>query len=169
MNTKSIILIILAGCLVLSCSPAEEHSQSHTNFTAGDHLEISLKGHTCSYCDQTIQNNRFGGLITGNEDENLYFGSVECLAGYVLKSSALTENSQNVFVADFHAGERVVPAENARYIRTDLLNSPNGLRLLAYTGKKQLDDSFKVAYGGEHKTWQEVLQYVSIEWDIAQK
>jgi hypothetical protein len=166
MNRKTFLVLIAAPLLLFACSGNEQQNTANTPvIEITEYRTHNAKGNTCSYCGEIINNNRLGGLIETAEG-NHYFGSLECVAGFALENNS---DASTIWVADYHAGERIVKAHDARFMRTDLLRTPNKLGLMAYTGKPQLDDNFKVAFGGDHVTWEEVLEFVSNAWNLSQK
>jgi copper chaperone NosL len=145
---------VLAGCGAESARAEEERAEA---FAAG--------GVACDYCEGVIPEARFGGEVVTRDGRTFRFMSVECLAGFLVEGRVAPEAVRSVRVVDYDNGEALVEAASAYYLRSQFLESPSGLRLVA-TDREKIARNLHYFFGGERLTWDEVLALVKAEWAL---
>lgn len=159
---QKIIVPLLIFFIAASCSSSEENENPNENIST---KEFNPKDHTCDYHNEALTDDRFGAKIETAEGEELIFCSVEGLIGHLLENPS-AESESKKWVVDYNKGKQLIPVEDARFFRTELIHSPGGLQLLSYTGKKELEENFHVAYGGGQISWEDAKKYVAEKWDL---
>ena len=119
----------------------------------------------CDYCEGTIPEVRFGGQVTTADGTVFRFMSTECMAGFLLEGRVPEAEIRSIQVVDYNQGERLIDARTARYLRSQFLDSPNGLGLLA-TETEKVAANLHYFFGGERMGWDEVLATVRAEWTL---
>jgi copper chaperone NosL len=152
------VLVLVLG--IPACIPAPGSAGEHSSAE-----EVSIAGFACDYCDGLIPEARFGGTLTTSDGNTYRFMSVECLAGFIGSGSVAEDRIEAVMVVDYNHGEALIDATEARYVRMQWEQSPNGLNLAAVPTER-LAANLHYFLGGERMTWPEVLDYVKREWDL---
>lgn len=147
------LLIALMGC-------SEGQNPQSTEENGVETREFQPEGMTCTYFEEEIHDNRFGGFIEANDDEKLPFGSLGALVAYIKENPDLDKDDPNIWVMDYNSGRNAVRLDDAYFFRTELINSPCGLKMFAYSKDKDLEENFEVAYGGGKIDWNEVEERV---------
>jgi copper chaperone NosL len=119
----------------------------------------------CAYCEGTIPESRFGGQVTTADGTVFRFMSVECLAAFLLEERVPEGEIRAIQVVDYNRGEALIDAASARYLRSQFLDSPNGLGLLA-TETEKVAANLHYFFGGERIGWDEVLATVRDAWKL---
>jgi copper chaperone NosL len=150
----AVVAALLAGC----AGGAEARGAEEEAVPA-----FANGGVPCDFCEGTIPEVRFGGEVVTAAGETFRFMSVECLAGFLLGGRVPAEEIRSVRVVDYDNGERLVDAASAYFLRSQFLESPSGLRLLA-TDREKIARNLHYFFGGERLTWEQVLALVAAEW-----
>jgi len=117
----------------------------------------------CDYCRMIISDQRYGGELMTTKGKAYKFDSVECLAAYILEQKSGSNEMRSIWTIDFNNPEKLIDASQAWYLHSDLLKSPMGLNLSAFTNQN-MAETVKNVYPGEVVRWDEVKNLVIKEW-----
>jgi copper chaperone NosL len=115
-------------------------------------------GHeACAFCRMTLTDVRYGAEVLTTKGKVYPFDSIECMASFY--QTLPPENGKGIYVVDFEHPGVWVPAEQARYVRSEQLPSPMGLHLTAFA-PDHAPEHLQATYGGEVLTWGGIQQFV---------
>lgn len=155
---------LLAAVLMLTaCGEAQQEEQAHNN----RERPIDYRNDTCDYCQNEIRTERYGGRLTTEDGEEYIFRSAECLAGFYLDRSEGDPDVASLEVVDFIDGFRMIDVEEATYLFSINLPSPNGMDLTAMDRTNEdMIRKIEAAYPGTFADWEEVLARVGPRRDM---
>lgn len=117
----------------------------------------------CDYCRMIISDQRYGGELMTNKGKAYKFDSIECLSAYVQEQKPGSQDVGMLLSIDFNNPEKFIDARTAWYLHSDLLKSPMGLNLTAFSNE-ELAQTVKNVYPGELVRWQKVNEIVNDKW-----
>lgn len=123
---------------------------------------IRLGAESCDYCRMTIGDARFGAELVTRTGKVRRFDSIECLAGYSLRTHG-REEARSLWVSDFRRPGTFLPADSARFVKGGE-HSPMGLGIAAFAGDADAQ-AMRRRSGGEVLRWPQVLERVAREGD----
>jgi copper chaperone NosL len=113
----------------------------------------------CAYCRMTITDPRFGAELVTRRGRVYKFDSIECLAGFVASGQVPAGDVHSLWVTDFAHPPQLIPAREARYLRSIGLRSPMGLNLAGFARASDLENA-RTRYGGAASGWDRILTEV---------
>lgn len=89
----------------------------------------------CAYCGMAISDPRFGAELVTRTGKVHTFDSIECLASY---AAALRDSGavRGMWVTDFRAPTRLIPATHAVFLRLQSVGSPMGRGLASVPSRE---------------------------------
>jgi copper chaperone NosL len=143
MNTKWLnIFLILILSTAVSCSTDPE--------------QINFGTDQCALCRMNISEQRFGAEIVTKKGKIFKYDGAECMLNAVSLGNVNYDDAAGFYVIDAANPKQLTDAVNATYLISEKLPSPMGANLSAYNKKSDADANQK-QYGGELKTWNELL------------
>lgn len=139
------LLVVFFALTVLACSDQPE--------------PISYGEDECANCMMLITQPQYGSELITDKGKIYKFDSIECLASYTAEADAAS-----MWVTDFNKPHALIDIKGAYFLRADNLRSPMGLSLSAYSNQSDLEKN-KSKHGGEHLSWDELVEYVKNEWN----
>lgn len=134
--------ILVATILLLAaCAPAPR--------------PIAYGAEACEQCRMTVSEPGFAARALLSTGKAHAFDSVECLAAWVAERGG-TEGLHSLWVQEFGAPERWLPAADAGYVRGGEVRSPMGGAITAHAAVGAARDH-AAAHGGEVVSWGELL------------
>jgi len=144
--------IVNAGLLILfllySCSTDPE--------------PINYGKDQCDHCRMTIMDNRFGAELVTKKGKIHKFDAAECMVSYFRLGKVSTGDIEKYIVTDASEPAEFTDGTKAVYLISEKFPSPMGANLSAY-GNKSAAESFQKQYGGEIKSWDELLGYLKVK------
>jgi hypothetical protein len=156
MNIHPILILLLLGMSVFGgCVRADQSGPKLVVKTAGD---IDYGTDICAWSGKTIETVRYGAVLELESGERLTFNSAESMARYLQDPANTTDAYLNMWVVDFAAGDRLIPATDAVYLHSPNRPSPGGLRItpIERSNTKMLEYVNR-AYPGTYIEWADVL------------
>jgi copper chaperone NosL len=132
----------LLGAAVLACA-------------APGPVPIVLGERDCDHCHMTIADARFAAELVTRTGKVYAFDDAGCLATFAVTGPVGAEQVHSVWVTDFRHPGTLIPAQDARFLRTDRVQTPMGSSLVAVP--RAAADSLQAALGGTLLDWGEVL------------
>ncbi len=109
----------------------------------------------CADCRMTISDQRFGAQIVTHKGRVLKFDDLCCLAEHVASGRITEADIRKRVVADFSKPNKLIPAEQALYLRHDALKSPMGSNTAAFSSEADRETAQKDLGGALPMTWDE--------------
>lgn len=117
------------------------------------------------FCGGEVEEVRWGGELQTRDGEVLRFRSVECLAAFLLEGRVPDSEVERIRVVDFPSGWKLIDLEEATFLQTPNLSSPDRLNLMAIQEDRMIRNLHD-AYTGRLMGWDEVLGFVGSEWNL---
>lgn len=118
-------------------------------------VPIALGAQDCTHCHMTIADPRFAAELVTRTGKVFAFDDAGCLATFVVSGPVGPEQVHSAWVTDFRHPGTLIPAQDARFLRTDRVQTPMGSSLVAVP--RAAADSLQAALGGTLLDWGEVL------------
>ena len=114
---------------------------------------IDYKKDVCSHCNMYIKDKLFSAVAIENDGKVHKFDAIECLVNY-LRGQEEGDYKQ-LLVADYSSKGKLIPAQQAIYLKSKGIASPMGAYLSAYSS---LGDAKRVQIekGGDIYDWEEL-------------
>jgi copper chaperone NosL len=93
--------------------------------------EIAYGAEQCAYCRMTVTDSRFAAQVVLAKGKVQTFDSIECMLAF-LGSLDSDDAPRQVVVSDFDHPARLVPAEQAWFVRATAVGSPMGAGVAAF-------------------------------------
>ena len=87
--------------------------------------EIAYGAEQCAYCRMTVTDSRFAAQVVLAKGKVQTFDSIECMLAF-LASLDEADAPRQVVVSDFDHPARLVPADQAWFVRATAVGSPMG-------------------------------------------
>ncbi|MEX0685548.1 MAG: hypothetical protein WD267_10860 [Balneolales bacterium] len=147
------VLFIIFSWIAIGCSDDVKVSSDV------EIKSISKDNQSCDFCQKKIKNARYGGIITTSTGEELQFRSIECVAGYIVSKEL--KSTDDVRVVNFIDAKTLLKVEDAIYLQSPNLGSPNGLDFAAIERKNvAMQEKIERVYPGQYLDWNEVMNRV---------
>ena len=118
-------------------------------------VPITLGGQDCAHCHMTIADPRFAAELVTRTGKVFAFDDAGCLATFAVSGQVGPEQVHSAWVTDVRHPGTLIPAQDARFLRTDRVQTPMGSSLLAVP--RTAGDSLQAALGGTLLDWDQVL------------
>jgi nitrous oxide reductase accessory protein NosL len=106
----------------------------------------------CTHCNMLMNDELHKATAKKESNENLYFGSVECLINFLIKENEAEYSS--LMVSDYSSGN-MLNAQKAFYLISEAIPSPMGANLSAFKTEKEAIE-VKGENSGEVFNWVEI-------------
>ena len=123
-------------------------------------VPVTVGEDSCAECLMTIADERYATELITKKGKVYFFDSVECLAGFYLDQDP--DDVASLWVTDFHTQARMIPVEEAFFLRSKDLRSPMGMNLTAF-GDGIEPETVLNSFIGEVLDWAGVLALVETE------
>jgi len=117
----------------------------------------------CPYCNMTLLDARYAAQMVSSTGKVYNYDDVGCLLDHLLGYGGPKVSPKELYVADFARSERrevrFVPANQAFFLFNELIRTPMGVGLLAFSSATALEDYLKERpqHAGEKLRWNELL------------
>lgn len=123
-------------------------------------VPVTIGEDGCSQCLMTIADERYATELITTKGKIHFFDSVECLAAFYLEQDP--SDVASMWVTDFHTQARLIPVEEAFFLRSKDLRSPMGMNLTAF-GDGITPETVLNSFIGETMEWDGVLALIEEE------
>ena len=118
-------------------------------------VPIAFGAADCTHCHMTIADPRFAAELVTRTGKVFAFDDAGCLATFAVSGPVGPEQVHSAWVTDFRHPGTLIPAQDARFLRTDRVQTPMGSNLVAVP--RAAADSLQAALGGTLLDWGDVL------------
>lgn len=118
--------------------------------------EIKFGTDQCALCRMNISEVKFGAEIVTKKGKIYKYDGAECMMNALSLGNISYEDAAGFYVVDAANPKQLTNALNASYLISEKLPSPMGANLSCYSNKADAE-AMQKQYGGELKTWDELL------------
>lgn len=155
---KTITLIFTLSLLTLSCEYKSSDEKSKTGPQIHEKIagDIHYGKDICSYSGDTITVVRYGAVIELTNGSILKFNSAESMAKYLIQRDQTMYSK--LLVVDFADGENLIDVAEAKYLKSNLRQSPGKMYITPINRNNQkMLEYVNRAYPGTYLEWSDVL------------
>lgn len=116
----------------------------------------------CELCRMTISDPRFGAEIVTKKGKIYKFDAAECMLNYIGTEKTKYQEVAGFYVIDSSNPKQLEDASLCYYLISENFPSPMGANLSAYL-KQENAISQQMRYGGELKTWEQIIEYFRVK------
>jgi len=118
--------------------------------------EIKFGTDQCALCRMNISEQRFGAEIVTKKGKIYKYDGAECMFNALSLGNVAYGDAAGFYVVDAANPKQLTDAVTASYLISEKLPSPMGANLSCYSKKSDAELNQK-KYGGELKTWEDLL------------
>lgn len=119
-------------------------------------VDIHYGNDECVYCKMMITDRQFATQIVTEKGKAYKFDSIECLVAYHRENSEELQNAA-LWVSSYDNPGKWLKAKDAQYVKSEVVNSPMGAALLAFSSKRAAKKHLEEK-PGELLLWSEVYK-----------
>ena len=135
--TGTILLMLFAGC-------------------SQDPKPIHINSDECAHCKMMITDPRFAAQIVNSQGKSITFDAIECMVRYYTANEE-TYTGARLWVSDFRNPGRWIAADDAVFVKSEVIQSPMGESLLALPSEQAAEEHMN-EYPGERLSWAEIVR-----------
>lgn len=138
---KMITLILMAG-FVLSCSSEQEL--------------LRYGKDACYTCKMTLMDKKFGAEIITAKGKVYKFDDANCMVNFINSDYLAEETITRKLIVDYSQPEKLIPAEEAFYLKSDQIRSPMVSQIAAFE-TEQVMLKYKPKLKAIYLSWGELM------------
>ncbi|MCU0357058.1 MAG: nitrous oxide reductase accessory protein NosL [Cyclobacteriaceae bacterium] len=109
----------------------------------------------CHVCKMTMMDKRFGAEVVTRKGKVYKFDDVNCMMDFLHSGFLQEQEIKYRLVADYAQPDKLVPADEAFYIKSAEIRSPMASQVAAF-GSEEAYKNFKKEANGIYLTWGEL-------------
>ena len=121
-----------------------------------DPEEINFGHDQCALCKMNISDTKFGAEIVTKKGKIFKYDAAECMINAVGRGEINMGDAAGFYVIDAANPKQLIKSETASYLISEKFPSPMGANLSAF-GSIADAEKFRSQFGGELKTWDDLL------------
>lgn len=86
----------------------------------------------CAHCQMTLIDQQFGGEIVTEKGKAFIFDDIGCMINYIKTRDLISKKGFLYYVVNFEEAGRLIPVEEAAFMKYDDKKSPMGSNLIAF-------------------------------------
>ncbi|MBS1921348.1 MAG: nitrous oxide reductase accessory protein NosL [Bacteroidetes bacterium] len=141
--TKSAV-VVATTCFILITSSCN----------SGPEPIVTGKDH-CDFCGMTVSDDRYGAEVVTNKGKVFKFDDAHCILSFLTKDGFDKNSVKDIYFKDFSDNHSLIKTNQAFFLKSDLLHSPMGGNIAAFSSKGSLD-KVKAEFDGTVTTWSEI-------------
>ncbi len=142
--SKIIKVIAVIGLLLLATACSQEPAEVHYG------------SDECAHCKMMITDEQFAAQIVTDKGKVYKFDAIECMAVYDQQNESELEGAIR-YVSDYNNPGNWLDAEEAQFVKSEVVNSPMGESLLGFSSQKEAQEHVNEK-PGKLMNWAEVSQ-----------
>ena len=142
--TKIIKVLAVIGLLLLVTACSQEPA------------EIHYGSDECAHCKMMITDEQFSSQIVTEKGKAIKFDAIECMAVYHRQNADDLQGAIR-YVSDYNNPKNWLIAEQAQFVKSEVVNSPMGESLLAFPSQEEAQQHLNEK-PGQLLQWTEVSQ-----------
>lgn len=135
-------IIIASLILFFACTPKPE--------------ALNFGVDACHTCKMTLMDKKFGGEIVTQKGKVYKFDDIKCMVDFYNSGYELQDQMPFKLVIDYSNPENLIDAQDAYYVKSDLIRSPMGGDVAAFSTKENMD-LHKKEWKGIWLSWGELV------------
>jgi copper chaperone NosL len=140
--TKILLVIIVSGVFLLSCSTEPEPLKYGTD--------------VCYFCKMTLVDQKFGAELITRKGKVYKFDDLNCFLNFYNSGEEAEDDFSSRLVVDYSNPGNLIPAREAFYLKSAEIRSPMNGNVAAFESKASMD-TFKKQWKGIYLAWGEVV------------
>lgn len=117
---------------------------------------INFGADQCTLCRMNISETKFGAEIVTKKGKVYKYDAVECMLNAVNMEKVSAGEIAGYYTVDASNPKQLIDAVTAVYLISPKFPSPMGADLSAFSKKESAED-FRKQYGGDLKSWSDLL------------
>lgn len=118
--------------------------------------EIHYGSDECAHCKMMITDSQFASQMVTDKGKAIKFDAIECMAVYQRNHSEELKGAKS-WVSNYNNPGEWLPARDAQYVKSEVVNSPMGESLLAFPSQ-QIAKNHLQNKPGELLQWEAVTK-----------
>src|SRR5688572_7001646 len=110
----------------------------------------------CHLCKMTLMDKKFGGELVTEKGKVYKFDDVNCMINFINSGYLNDETLAHKLIIDYSQPEKLIPAEEAFYLKSDQIRSPMASEVAAFATQKAMEKS-KTKLNGIYLAWAELM------------
>lgn len=110
----------------------------------------------CHLCKMTLMDKKFGGELVTEKGKVYKFDDVNCMINFINSGFLGDEKLAHKLIVDYSQPEKLIPAEEAFYLKSDQIRSPMASEVAAFATQKAMEKS-KSKLNGIYLAWGELM------------
>lgn len=110
----------------------------------------------CHLCKMTLMDKKFGGELVTEKGKVYKFDDVNCMVNFINSGYLNDESLAHKLIIDYSQPEKLIPAEEAFYLKSDQIRSPMASEVAAFATQKAMEKS-KSKLNGIYLAWAELM------------
>lgn len=102
----------------------------------------------CSFCKMIISDPHFGAELVTPKGKVYKFDDIHCLIGYIKQSQTANSLVGTIYLVDYSQPQQLYEVEKMQLLKSELLNSPMGGNIAAFSNADSLEKSKEQISGG---------------------
>lgn len=100
---------------------------------------INYGSDQCATCRMDISDPKYGAEVVTTTGKTFVFDSPECMIEFTRGTEVDSSQVHSLWVTDFINPGTLIEAHSAWYLKSDMIHSPMGLNVAAFTSKEAAD------------------------------
>lgn len=109
----------------------------------------------CYTCKMTLMDSKFGAEVVTAKGKVYKFDDLNCMVGFINSDYLSDETIQHKLVVDYSQPEKLIPADEAFYLKSGDIRSPMASGIAAFETERALE-KHKIGLKGIQLVWGEV-------------
>ncbi|HEX7016228.1 MAG TPA: nitrous oxide reductase accessory protein NosL [Cyclobacteriaceae bacterium] len=139
---RTLVLILVSSALWLACSVKPEPLQYGVD--------------ACHTCKMTLVDRKFGAEVVTAKGKVFKFDDVNCMVNFLNSGEVQERDIAYRLVVDYSSPEKLIPAGDAFFVKSDLIRSPMASGIAAFEGEQSMREQVR-AWKGIYLTWGELV------------
>ena len=110
----------------------------------------------CHTCKMTLMDKKFGAELVTAKGRVYKFDDVNCMVNFLNSGYLSNETITHKLVVDYALTEKLIPAENAFYLKSDQIRSPMASQVAAFEAEEVMK-KYKSKWKGIYLAWGELM------------
>ena len=164
------VLMALFGFIELRRKPTSSFTNVSTSLTTAAVIimicctscstgpqPIQFGKDACDFCKMTILDQRFGGEVITKKGKVYKFDDIHCITSFLRSASIEKTNVAGIFLLDYSAQKKFVPANQSFLLQSNGLHSPMGGNTAAFVNEANREQA-KQQVNGTNIQWNDIIQ-----------
>lgn len=109
----------------------------------------------CHHCKMTLMDKKFGGELVTEKGKVYKFDDVNCMMTFLDSDQVAGEAFAYKLIIDYLQPEKLIPAEEAFYLKSDEIRSPMASEVAAFSTEKSMME-YKSKLNAIYLSWGEL-------------